>query len=146
MVSSSNSFDKITTTELKQIHNPKGSIGHLLKSTDTSFAGFGEAYLTRVHVNTVKAWKRHNKMIMNLIVLSGVVRFVFYHDQKKYFKSCVIKSEDFKRLTIPPMIWFGFQGLGSTTSTILNLASIVHDPLEVETAPVYTYEYNWEKQ
>ena len=146
MFFSSNSLDNIRATDLKQIYNEKGSIGHLLKSTDDSFSGFGEAYLSRIHFNTVKAWKRHKKMTMNLIVLDGTVRFVFYSEKKNCCKTYTISGQDCKRITVPPMIWFGFQGISSSTSTVLNLANIVHDPLEVETAPMYTYQFNWENQ
>jgi dTDP-4-dehydrorhamnose 3,5-epimerase len=132
-------------TDLKQIDNPKGSISHLLKSTDESFSGFGEAYLSRVHCNTVKAWKRHKEMVMNLIVLNGTVRFVFYDSQGDCFKTIIVRAEDFKRITVPAMIWFGFQGIESSTSTILNLASIVHNPLEAETADINTYPFNWKR-
>ena len=146
MFNSANSPDNIRVTDLKQIYNDKGSVGHLLKSTDDCFSGFGEAYLSRVNYNAVKAWKRHKKMNMNLIVLDGTVRFVFYNSEQNCCKTYTISGQDFKRITVPPMIWFGFQGISLTTSTVLNLANIVHDPLEVDTAPMYTYKFNWEMQ
>ena len=34
------------------------------------------------------------------------------------------------------MIWFGFKGLSSETSYILNISDINHDPLEVERQPL----------
>ena len=34
------------------------------------------------------------------------------------------------------MIWFGFKGLSSSTSYILNISDINHDPLEVERQPL----------
>jgi dTDP-4-dehydrorhamnose 3,5-epimerase len=35
-------------------------------------------------------------------------------------------------VTIPPMLWTGFKGLGDTPALIANCASLPHDPDEVE--------------
>ena len=40
--------------------------------------------------------------------------------------------DDFSIITIPPNVWFGFQGLCEPDSLIMNCASIEHDPNEVE--------------
>ena len=36
------------------------------------------------------------------------------------------------RLTVPPMIWFGFKGISNNTSYILNISDVLHEPSEIE--------------
>jgi len=46
-------------------------------------------------------------------------------------------------LTVPPMVWLGFQGLYSGGSILLNLANIIHDPLEVDKKTIEQIDFNW---
>jgi len=41
------------------------------------------------------------------------------------------------------MVWFGFMGLENKHSLLLNIASICHDPLEVERVDINKFSYNW---
>ena len=54
-----------------------------------------------------------------------------------------IGVENYARLTIPPGIWFGFQGNAIGRSLIMNVADIVHDPEEVLNKPVSSFLYDW---
>ena len=74
-------------------------------------------------------------MTMNLVVPVGNVQFNFYDDQR-YFNKHYYWRKNYSRITVPPMIWFGFKGLSSSTSYILNISDINHDPLEVERQPL----------
>jgi len=47
-------------------------------------------------------------------------------------------------LTIPPMIWMGFQGIESE-SILLNIANIEHDPDEVDKKNLEQINFNWNK-
>ena len=53
---------------LKIINTPNGEVKHALKNSDDSFSGFGEAYFSSVDFGTIKGWKKHTQMILNLIV------------------------------------------------------------------------------
>ena len=75
-------------------------------------------------------------MTMNLVVPVGNVQFNFYDDQKDILINTIIGEKNYSRITVPPMIWFGFKGLSSSTSYILNISDINHDPLEVERQPL----------
>ena len=46
--------------------------------------------------------------------------------------SAIIGEDNYSRITVPPKIWFGFKGLSSRTSYILNISNLSHDPSEVE--------------
>ena len=56
---------------LKIIKNSMGNIFHGMKKSDIGYNGFEEAYFSSVTHNTIKPWKKHLKMTLNLIVPIG---------------------------------------------------------------------------
>ncbi len=127
---------KIKIKKLKKFKLEDGDVYHALKSTDSEYHGFKEAYFSTIKNNKIKAWKRHHKMTMNLIVPIGKVQFVFYDENKNLLKNLMIGEENYSRITVAPMIWFGFKGISLNTSYILNISNEIHDPLEVERKPL----------
>jgi dTDP-4-dehydrorhamnose 3,5-epimerase len=133
-------------TQLPRIDTLGGNVMHAMKNTDSGFAGFGEAYFSWVNSGSIKAWKQHTKMTMNLIVPIGSVRFVFFvinASGDKEFRIETVGDDNYSRLTIPPGIWFGFQGLNGSPSLVLNLASIPHDPNEVLRLGLSDVDFKW---
>jgi len=135
-------LNDIIVTPLARINTTGGDVLHGMKSSDNGYAGFGEAYFSWIDGNAVKAWKRHTRMRMNIIVPVGKVRLVFFNDTEG-FRVEEIGTDNYVRLTVPPGIWFGFQGLGMPKNLLLNIASISHDPTEVERIEIHTINYNW---
>lgn len=134
----------VQVTPLKRVEVAGGDVLHAMRQSDTGFAGFGEAYFSWVNPGIVKAWKRHLRMTMNLLVPVGSVRFVLWNGQPGSFREEVIGLESrYVRLTIPPGFWFGFQGRSEAPSLVLNLANIEHDPLEVERLGIDAVNYDW---
>ena len=121
---------------LKQINVEGGNVLHALKASEEEFYGFEEAYFSTIKINKIKAWKRHLRMTMNLIVPVGEVQFNFYNQEKKLLSNTIIGERNYSRITVPPMTWFGFRGLASSTSYILNISNKFHDPSEVERKPL----------
>ena len=119
---------------------------HALKKSDLGFAGFEEAYFSWIKKDFIKAWKRHNKMTMNLVVPLGNVRFIFASDDKSHFKSIIIGSQNYSRINVPPGIWYGFQGIDESKSLILNLTNIEHDPDEMDRLDIKEIKYDWSKK
>ncbi len=137
-------LDDILVTPLKRIPTPGGDVLHAIKCGDEGYAGFGEAYFSWVETGAIKAWKRHLSMTLNLVVPVGKVRFVFYlPDTAKPFRVEAAGQECYARLTVPPGIWFGFQGLAAPQSLLMNLADIPHDPAEVERCEVSNINFIW---
>ena len=136
--------DFIGRQKLKRIPTPGGDVLHALKATDPEFSGFGEAYFSMVEGNAVKAWKKHTAMKMNLVAPIGKIRFVF-QDPKDItrFHEEVIGEENYYRLTVAPGIWFGFQGLASPFSLLLNIANMPHDPQEAERRSIEEIPFDW---
>jgi dTDP-4-dehydrorhamnose 3,5-epimerase len=137
------SLDEILITPLARISTGGGDVLHAMKQEDVGYAGFGEAYFSWIAASAVKAWKRHTKMTMNVVVPVGQVRFVFRLDGTDEFRVEEIGVDRYVRLTVPPGIWFGFQGLVEPQNLVLNIASIPHDPNEVERLALSDINYCW---
>ncbi len=143
-------IDGIKLTPLKKIYQPKGNIFYCIKKSDLGFKSFGEAYFSTVEYNAVKAWKKHTKMTLNLIVPIGEIQFVIYDDRessksKDSFFETKLSINNYMRLTISPNLWFGFKGLGKDLNLLLNLADIEHDPKEIIRLELDKINYNWDK-
>ena len=80
---------------------------------------------------------------MNIVVPVGRVRFVFHLDGAEAFRVEEIGVDRYVRLSVPPGIWFGFQGLAEPQSLVLNIASIPHDPNEVQRLALTGIAYDW---
>ena len=136
----------ILVTPLRLIENAGGNVLHGMKQSDVGYTGFGEAYFSWVSAGAIKAWKRHTQMTMNVVVPGGQVRFVFRcvnADGIEEFRVEEIGEDRYARLTVPPGIWFGFQGLHTPQSLLLNIANIPHDPNEVERLALSDINYTW---
>lgn len=130
---------------LKIIDLEDGRVLHGLKKVDLGYKDFGEAYFSEIKSKKVKAWKRHKQMTLNLVVPIGKVRFILFDDRnhKSEFQEVVLSNNSYNRLTVPPLIWFGFQGLSKSTSLILNIADIVHDPDEIDRKALNEIDFDW---
>ena len=60
--------DRVIIKPLKKFHVEEGDVLHGLKASEIEFNGFEEAYFSTIKNNKIKAWKRHLRMTMNLIV------------------------------------------------------------------------------
>ena len=136
-------LEKIKVTTLKRISVDGGDVLHALKYNEIDFNNFGEAYFSRIRYKAIKGWKKHNIMTMNLIVPIGNVNFVFYSEIDNEFRSEIIGEENYCRITIPPKIWFAFQGLNKKENLLLNISNILHDPNEVSRVNLNEFNYNW---
>ena len=136
----------VVITKLDIIDTLGGNVMHAMKGSSVGYAGFGEAYFSQVDKGAIKAWKRHKKMTLNLVVPVGEIRFVLFDDREisnAQFQEVVISKGDYCRLTVPPMIWMGFQGLLDGGSMLLNIANIEHDPNEVDRKEIDKINYDW---
>jgi dTDP-4-dehydrorhamnose 3,5-epimerase len=131
----------IEITPLKIIEGQEGSVLHALKRTEVSFTKFGEAYFSTVSQNCIKGWKKHTEMISHLIVPTGEVQFVFYDERRGSetygcFFAINLSQKNYQRLTVQPGLWMAFKGIGREENTLLNIASICHNPAEAINDPI----------
>ena len=140
-------IDGVYCTKLNIISTSGGDVLHAMKNIDNGFVDFGEAYFSEIEFNKVKAWKRHTKMTLNLVVPIGRIKFVLFDDRMPghsiEFQEIKMSRENYFRLTIPPMIWVGFQGLYEPESRLLNIADIPHNPDEVDNKSINEIDFDW---
>ena len=135
-------MDGIIITPLRIIYTPKGEVLHALKKSENSFFGFGEAYFSIVRKGEIKGWKKHKKMILNLVVPIGEIQFVIYNEFSNKFFQIKLSQKNYKRLTIKPNLWFAFKGLDEY-NMLLNIANIEHDPKESINKKLNDIKFNW---
>ncbi|MFA5774465.1 MAG: dTDP-4-dehydrorhamnose 3,5-epimerase family protein [Ilumatobacteraceae bacterium] len=128
--------DGVTITPLRQISDERGKVMHMLRSTDPVFKSFGEIYFSCVYPNAIKAWHLHKQMTLNYAVPHGQIKFVLYDDRddsatRGEVQEIFLGPENYCLVTVPPLVWNGFVGLGSEMSIVANCASIPHDPDEI---------------
>ena len=136
----------VVVTKLDIIETLGGDVMHAMKESSVGYAGFGEVYFSQVNKGAIKAWKRHKKMTLNLVVPVGEIRFVLFDDRElpnTQFQEIIISKGNYCRFTVPPMIWVGFQGLSDDRAMLLNIANIEHNLHEVDRKEIYEINYDW---
>ena len=64
-------IDGLRIIPLRRIPDDRGTIMHMLSSTDEHFAQFGEIYFSSVHPGAVKGWHMHREMTLNYACVLG---------------------------------------------------------------------------
>lgn len=142
-------IDGVILTQEKIIAHPQGDIMHAVKKSSNGFSGFGEAYFSAVHNGSIKGWKKHTRMTLNIVVPAGAVRFVIYDDRAdsdtygSFFETTLSADENYMRLSVAPNLWMAFQGVADGTSLLLNIADMEHDPDEGLRCELDEIRYEW---
>lgn len=129
-------IEGVKITELKIIRDERGSIMHMLRNDSPVFQKFGEIYFSTVHPGVVKGWHIHRKMTLNYAVVKGAINLVLYDDRehsktKGEVMEIPLSTENYRLVTIPPMVWNGFQGMGKEDAIVANCSTMPHDPEEI---------------
>jgi len=144
-------IDGVIRVPLKQIHDERGKVMHMLCSTDPHFTQFGEVYFSWIYPDVIKAWRKHLKMIMNYAVPIGDIKIVLHDDRlgSETFgeiNEFYMNAEDYYLLTIPNGIWYGFTVVGRESAMIVNCSTMPHHPEEVLSLspgdPLIPYNWN----
>jgi dTDP-4-dehydrorhamnose 3,5-epimerase len=143
-----NKIHDLIVTPLKIIQHEKGNIQHVIKNSDNGYSDFGEVYISSIKYNQIKAWKNHSKMISNIVVPFGNVRFVIADLRNESISKGAIQSFDlslsnYLRITVPADLWYGFKGLDENNNMIINFASIPHDPKEQINKEIDFIKFKW---
>jgi len=142
-------IEGVIVTPLSVIETKGGDVLHGLKQSEQGYTSFGEAYFSMIDYGVIKGWKRHKEMILNLVIPLGSVRFILYEDRSNFgcykeFQEIVIsRTDNYCRLTVPPMVWMAFQGVDANTSMLLNIASMEHSQEEVDRKELHEIEFDW---
>ncbi len=123
---------------------------HMLRSDAPHFKGFGEMYFSAVHPGAIKAWHLHKEMTLNYAVPHGKIKLVLYDDRPGSpthgrLMELFPGPDNFVLVTIPPMVWNGFKGVGSETSIVANCSTVPHRPDEIVRKDPFSPDipYDW---
>lgn len=122
---------------LRQIPDGRGKVMHMLRADDPHFEKFGEIYFSVVYPGVVKGWHRHRRMGLNYAVPKGEIKLVLYDDRggsptRGEVQELFVGESNYALVQIPPGVWNGFEGLGSSPSMVANCATSPYDPDEIE--------------
>jgi dTDP-4-dehydrorhamnose 3,5-epimerase len=129
-------IDGVIITPLRKIPDDRGTILHILKSSDFGYKKFGEVYCSTVFPGIVKGWHLHKKMTLNYIVIKGMIKFVLFDERtgsktNGMLEEIYLGEANYIRVTVPPLIWNGFIGIGLEEAFVINVTDIPHDPNEI---------------
>lgn len=130
-------IDGVSVKPLRQILDERGKVMHMLRNDDSHFEQFGEIYFSSVYPGAIKAWHLHNRMTLNYAVPFGNIKFVLYDERANSptfgeLMEVFMGPDNYCLVTVPPMIWNGFKGIGSVTALVANCATLPHHPTEIE--------------
>src|ERR1043166_5268202 len=74
-------IDGALIVPLRRIPDERGTILHMLKTTDEHFQQFGEIYFTTIYRNVVKGWHKHREMTLNYACVFGRIKLVLFDER-----------------------------------------------------------------
>lgn len=142
-------IDGVAIKPLRRIPDERGFIMHMLRSDDPEFERFGEIYFSTIYPEVIKAWHLHKEMTLNYAVVSGMIKLVLHDDRsdsptKGETQEIYMGDQDYKLVTIPPLIWNGFKGIGANMAIVANCATLAHDPDEIVRKSPYDTDINYD--
>jgi len=143
-------IDGVILTPLRQIFDERGKVMHMLRVDSPVFSKFGEIYFSCTHPGVVKAWHLHKEITLNYAVIHGEIKFVLFDDRpnsptRGEIQEFFISPENYMLVTVPPLIWNGFKGVGMQTAIVANCATLPHSPDELKRRSPSDPDipYNW---
>ena len=146
-------IDGVVITPLHQIFDERGKVMHMLREDSPNFLRFGEIYFSCTYPGAIKAWHLHKQMTLNYAVIHGEIKYVLYDDRPdSKTRGCIqeffLSPENYCLVTVPPLIWNGFKGIGDKVSIVANCATLPHHPHEIERKSAFdpSIPYDWQIQ
>src|SRR5919204_5064088 len=109
-------IEGVQVVPLRRIPDERGTVMHMLRSTDPHFREFGEIYFSTVYRDVVKGWHRHREMTLNYACVFGRIKLVLYDDREQsgtrgQLMEVFLGPDDYSLVVIPPELWNGFKGM-----------------------------------
>ena len=143
-------IDGVVITPLRQFLDERGKVMKMLSRHDPVFRDFGEIYFSSVYPGAIKGWHIHRRMTLNYAVPHGHIKFVLYDDRdgsptRAEIQEVFLGPDNYSLITVPPMVWNGFKGIGPEPALVANCATIAHDPGEIERRDPFdsAIPYDW---
>lgn len=140
----------VIVTPLRQMLDERGKVMHMLRVGDHAFQQFGEIYFSCVYPGAIKGWHIHKQMTLNYAVPHGHIKFVLYDERtdsptRGEVQELFLGPDHYCLVTVPPMVWNGFKGIGAEMAVVANCATIPHDPNEIDRRDPFdaSIPYDW---
>jgi dTDP-4-dehydrorhamnose 3,5-epimerase len=144
-------IDGMTITQLKRIPDERGAVLHMLRDDDDGFERFGEIYFSMVYPGAIKGWHLHREMTLNYAVPVGMIKLVCFDDRpdsptRGNLVELHMGELNYVLVTVPPLVWNGFKGEGSTPALVANCATVHHSADEIERLDPFSdrIPYRWD--
>jgi len=129
-------IEGVRVIPLRQIPDERGKIMHMLRADEPHFQQFGEIYFSQVYPGVIKGWHLHKRMGLNYAVPIGHIKLVLFDDRpgsstKGEFTELFVGESNYTLVHIPPHVWNGYKGIGTSPSLVANCATEPHDPEEI---------------
>lgn len=135
---------------LRRIPDERGTIFHMMRTTDPWFDRFGEIYFSTVYPGVIKGWHKHREMTLNYACMHGRVKCALYDDREGSptrggLMEVYLGPDSYHLLVIPPGVWNGFKGMSDPMALVANCCTHSHDPSRSERLDPFseTIPYDW---
>lgn len=135
---------------LKRIPDERGTIMHMMRTTDPHFQQFGEIYFSTIYNDVVKGWHLHREMTLNYACVHGRIKLVIFDDRegsstRGELMEIFLGPDNYSLVIIPPEVWNGFKGMSEPLSIVANCCTHAHDPSRSSRLDPFENHipYNW---
>lgn len=125
-------IDGVIIVPLRRIPDERGTVYHMLRSTDPHFSGFGEIYFSTIYPGVVKGWHLHRNMTLRYACIFGRVKLALF-DERPGSKTSgelievFLGHDNYSLVVVPPGVWNGFKGMSEPYAIMANCTDITHD-------------------
>ncbi len=118
--------------KLKLIPDYRGRLMEILRNDDPLFKKFGQAYMTSIKPNIVKAWHYHKKQTDNLTCVNGKLRVGLYDARKNSptkgkTQEIILDSNNPLLVQIPPGIYHGWENMEDEEAIVISLPDLPYN-------------------
>lgn len=143
-------IEGVQVIPLRRIPDERGTIFHMLRSTDAHFKQFGEIYFSSINKGIVKGWHRHRDMTLNYACVVGAIKLVLFDDREASssrgkLMELFLGPDNYALTIIPPGVWNGFKGLTDPMALVANCCTHAHDPTRSDRLDPFKNDipYDW---
>lgn len=145
-------IDGMRIIPLRRVPDERGSVYHMLKSTDPHFMQFGEIYFSTIYAGVIKGWHRHRDMTLHYACIAGRIKLVLYDERaasptRRTLIEIFLGPDNYSLVVIPPEVWNGFKGMADPVSIVANCCTHPHDPARTTRVDPFSNDipYAWER-
>jgi len=128
-------IEGVQVIPLRRIPDERGTVMHMLRSSDPYFTQFGEIYFSTVYPGVVKGWHLHKNMTLHYACIHGRIKLVIFDERdgsstRGELMEVFLGPDNYVLVIIPPGLWNGFKGMGPEAAIVANCTDIAHPQAE----------------